>query len=164
MEASAFVKGPAGHYFSDLVQACEDHFSRIYPDYVDSSDHDTVMCPAVFPFGYIAPTGQASGAIPLTNMEKASIDGDNAELKIFHMLEKFGKETKQPMFVLSQVKITEFIKNVLRQKLAADHPILMGNLLNSSGEIDFLIIHQQIGVILIEVKALKKFSKSTQSS
>ena len=77
-------------------------------------------------------------------MEKASIDGDNAELKIFHMLEKFGKETMQPMFVLSQVKITEFIKNVLRQKLPADHPILMGNLLNSSGEIDFLIIHQQI--------------------
>ena len=163
MEASAFVKGPVGHYFSDLVQACEDHFSRIYPNYVDSSDHDTVMCPAVFPFGYIAPTGQASGAIPLTNMEKASIDGDNAELKIFHMLEKFGKETKQPMFVLSQAKITEFIKNVLRQKLPADHPILMGKLLNSCGEIDFLIIHQQIGVILIEVKALKKFSKSTQS-
>ena len=49
MEASAFVKGPAGHYFSDLVQACEDHLSRIYPDYVDSSDHDTVMCPEVFP-------------------------------------------------------------------------------------------------------------------
>ena len=163
MEPSAFVKGPAGQYFPDLVQACEDHFSRIYPDYVDSSDHDTVMCPSVFPFGYIAPTGQASGATPLNNIEKASIDGDNAELKIYHMLEKFGKETNQPMFVLSQVKITEFIKNVLRQKLPAEYPILMGKLLNRDGEIDFLIIHRQIGVILIEVKAPKRFSKSTQS-
>lgn len=164
MEVPAFVKGPAGRYISDLVQACEEHFSRIYPEYVDSCDHDTVMFPAAFPFGYIAPTGQASGATPLNNIEKASIDGDNAELKIFHMLEKFGKETNQPMFVLAQVKITEFIKNVLRQKLPADHPILSADkLLNLDGEIDFLIIHRQIGVILMEVKAQKKFSKPTQS-
>lgn len=101
MEAPAFVKGPAGQYFSDLTQACEAYFSGIHPDYVDSSDHDTVMCPSAFPFGYIAPTGQASGATPLNNIEKASIHGDNAELKIFHMLEKFGKETNQPMFVLA---------------------------------------------------------------
>lgn len=163
MEAPAFVKGPAGQYFSDLTQACEAYFSGIHPDYVDSSDHDTVMCPSAFPFGYIAPTGQASGATPLNNIEKASIHGDNAELKIFHMLEKFGKETNQPMFVLAQVKITEFIKNVLRQKLPANHSILTDKLLNLDGEIDFLIIHRQIGIILIEVKAPKKFSKSTQS-
>lgn len=164
MEAPVFVKGPAGQYTSDLVQACEEHFSKIYPEYVDSSDHDTVMCPSAFPFGYIAPTGQASGATPVNNMEKASTDGDNAELKIFHMLEKFGKETNQPMFVLAQVKITEFIKNVLRQKLPADHPILSSDKLsNLDGETDFLIIHRQIGVILIEVKAPKKFSKSAQS-
>ena len=170
MEVPAFVKGPAGQYYSDLTQACEAYFllsfSRMYPDYVDSSDHDTVMCPSAFPFGYIAPTGQASGATPLNNIEKASIDGDNAELKIFHMLEKFGKETNQPMFVLAQVKINDFIKNVLRQKLPADHPILTDKLLKFEGEIaeiDFLIIHRQIGVILIEVKAPKKFSKSAQS-
>ena len=163
-EAPVFVKGPAGQYISDLVQACKEHFSRIYPQYVDSSDHDTVMCPSVFSFGYIAPTGQASGATPLNDIEKASIDGDNAELKIFHILEKFGKETNQPMFVLAQVKITEFIKNVLRQKLPADHPILSTDkLLNLDGEIDFLIIHRQIGVILIEVKARMKFNKSTQN-
>lgn len=164
MEAPVFVKGPAGKYVSDLLQACEEHFSRIYPKYVDSSHHDTVMCPSAFPFGYIAPTGQASGATPLKDIEKTSIDGDNAELKIFRMLEKFGKETNQPMFVLAQVKITEFIKNVLRQKLPAEHHILSTDkFLNLDGEIDFLIIHRQIGVILIEVKAPKKFSESAQS-
>ncbi|KAL9983600.1 hypothetical protein ACROYT_G005796 [Oculina patagonica] len=105
MEASVVVKGPAGQYYSDLVKACEDHFSRIYPDYVNSEDHETVMCPPVFPFGYVAPTGQAWGATSLTDIEKASIDGDTAELKIFHMLEKFGERTNQPMFVLTQVKI-----------------------------------------------------------
>lgn len=161
MEHLVVVKGPAGQYFSDLVEACEDHCSRIYPDYVNSTDHDTVMYPLAFPFGYIAPTGEASGATPLTDIEKATINGDTAELKIFYMLEKFGKETNQPMFVLTQFKISEFIKNVLRQKLPADHPIL-GKLKNLEGEIDFLIIHRQIGVILIEVKAARTFSKSLQ--
>ena len=159
MEPPNLAKGPAGQYFADLVKACEDHFSRVYPECVNSADHGTIMCPPAFPFGYIAPTGQASGAAPLADIEKASINGDTAELKLFHMLEKFGKETKQPMFVLTQLKISEFIKNILHQKLPADHPIL-GKALD--GEIDFLIIHRQIGIVLIEVKATKKFSKSVQ--
>lgn len=161
MDASVVVKGPAGQCFSDLTRACKDHFNRIYPDYVNSDDHDTVMCPPVFPFGYVAPTGQASGSFALTEIEKSSIEGDTAEMKIFHMLEKFGKETGQPMFVLTQVKISDFIRNLLHQKLPADHPILTSKL-RFEGEIDFLIIHRQIGVILIEVKAAKKFSKSVQ--
>ena len=160
MDPRVVVQGPAGEYFSDLLKACEDHFSRIYPDYVNSEDHETVMCPPAFPFGYIAPSGKASGATPLTEIEKSSIDGDNAELKIFYMLEKFGKETNQPMFVLTQVEIAEFFKNVLHQKLPADHPGF--GKINSDGEIDFVIVHRHIGVILIEVKATKKFSKSVQ--
>ena len=161
MEAAPILaKGPAGQYFIDLMKACEDHFSRMYSECVNSTDHETVMCPPVFPFGYVAPTGQASGAIPLTDIEKDTINGDKAELKIFHVLEKFGEETKQPMFVLTQLKMSEFIKDVLRQKLPADHPILRRNL---EGEIDFAIIHRKIGVILMEVKAAEKFSKSLQS-
>ena len=161
MAASVVVKGLAGQYFSDLMKACKHHFNRIYPDFVNSEDHDTVMCPPVFPFGYVAPTGQASGSFALTEIEKSSIAGDTAELKIFHMLEKFGNETDQPMFVLTQVKISGIIRNVLRQRLPAEHPILTSKL-RVDGEIDFLIIHRQIGVILIEVKAAKKFSKSVQ--
>ena len=157
--APIFAKGPAGQYFVDLVKACEDHFSRMYPECVNSTDHETIMCPLVFPFGYVAPTGQASGAIPLTNIEKDHINGDTAELKIFHLLEKFGEETKQPMFVLTKLKMSDFIKDVLRQKLPADHPIFRRNL---DGEIDFMIVHRKVGVILMEVKAAEKFSKSLQ--
>lgn len=157
--APIFAKGPAGQYFVDLVKACEDHFSGMYPECVNSTDHGTIMCPPVFPFGYVAPTGQASGAIPLTDIEKGNFNGDTAELKIFHLLEKFGEETKQPMFVLTKLEMSEFIKDVLRQKLPADHPIFKRNL---DGEIDFMIVHRKIGVILLEVKATQKFSKSLQ--
>lgn len=81
MESLVFAKGAAGQYFTDLVEACEDHFNRIYPECVNSTHHETVMCPPVFPFGYVAPTGQASGAKALTRVEEDTIRGDNAELK-----------------------------------------------------------------------------------
>ncbi|KAK2567942.1 hypothetical protein P5673_007835 [Acropora cervicornis] len=159
MESLVFAKGAAGQYFTDLVEACEDHFNRIYPECVNSTHHETVMCPPVFPFGYVAPTGQASGAKALTRVEEDTIRGDNAELKIFQLLEKYGQNTKQPMFVLTQLKLSEFSKNVLQQVLPADHPVLSKNF---NGEIDFVIIHRRIGVILMEVKSKDKFSKSLQ--
>ena len=159
MESHVLAKGAAGQYFTDLVEACEDYFNRIYPQCVNSTHHETVMCPPVFRFGYVAPTGQASGAKALTNKEEDSIQGDNAELKIFHMLEKLGQNTKQPMFVLSQLELSEFSKNILQQRLPADHPVLSENF---EGEIDFVIIHRRFGVILMEVKSNYKFSKSLQ--
>ena len=61
------VKEPGGKYSPDLLKACEDHFSRIYPDYVNAIDHETVMCPPAFPFEYIAPTGEASEIAPNSN-------------------------------------------------------------------------------------------------
>ena len=131
----------------------------MYSECVNSEDHGTVMCPPVFSFGYVAPTGRASGATALSKIEQDTLRGDEAELKIFHILEKFGKSTNQPMFVFTQLKIFEFIKTILRRKLPADHAILL------SGKreiIDFLIIHRKIGVILVEVKAGLNSSNSVQ--
>lgn len=160
MEPVILAKGAAGKCFSDLVKACEDHFNWYYPECVNTNDHKTVMCPPVFPFGYVAPTGKASGAKELSKVEEDTIRGDTAELKIFHLLEKFGEMTKQPMFVLTQLKLSEFLKNVLQQNLPGDHPVLKNNF---NGEIDFVIIHRKIGVILMEVKSKFEFSKSLQS-
>jgi len=164
MEHFVLTKGPAGQYISDLEKACEDHFARIYPKCVNLEDHGTVMCPPVFSFKYVAPTGQASGATALSKIEQDTLRGDDTELKVFHMLEQFGKSTNQPMFVFTQLKISEFIKTILRLKLPADHaifnsPLILGKDLEI---IDFLIIHRKIGVILVEVKAALKFSKSEQ--
>ena len=156
------VKEPGGKYSPDLLKACEDHFSRIYPDYVNAIDHETVMCPPAFPFEYIAPTGEASGAIPLSEIEKVNIDGDSAELELFYVLEKFGNETNQPMFVVPKVKVAKFITNVIRQKVPLDRQAYLGKVNFKDAEIDFAIVHHHIGVILIEVKSTRKFSKSLQ--
>lgn len=160
MEPSVLAKGAAGQYFTDLVKASEDHLKRIYPECVNSTHHETVMCPPVFPFGYVSPTGQASGATELTKIEEDAIRGDIAELEIFQRLEEFGEKTKQPMFVLTKLEISQFTKNVLRQRLPADHSVLSQNL---KGEIDFMIINRRIGVILMEVKSKAEFRKNIQS-
>ena len=150
------VKGPAGQNTSDLLKACEDNFSRVYPECVNSYDHGTIMCPAAFPFGYVAPRGEASGATPLSVIEEKTINGDAAELKIFEALETFGGKTKQPMFVLTRFKFKEFTKQVLQKMLPADNPTLVKDL---EGEVEFVIVHRRIGVILIEVKATQTFKK-----
>ena len=135
----------------------------MYSECVNSEDHGTVMCPPVFSLGYVAPTGRASGARELSKIEQDTVRDDEAELKIFHVLEKFGKNTNQPMFVFTKLKISEFIKTILRRKLPADHAILNSPLLSGKREIiDFLIIHRKIGVILVEVKAGLNFSNSVQ--
>lgn len=163
MACPVMVKEPAAQYTSNLLKACEDNFSRVYPDCVNSSDHGTIMCPAAFQFGYVAPVGEASGGTLLSDIETASFNGDTAELNIFHALEKFGRETKQPMFVLTQLKFKELTKEVLQQILPADHPTLT-QLQDLEGEIDFLIVHRQIGVILIEVKATAEFKKQQHNA
>ena len=150
------VKGPAGQYTSDLLKACEDNFSRVYPECENSSDHGPIMCPAAFPF--VAPRGEASGATPLNDIEEGTFNGDAAELKIFEALETFGGKTKQPMFVLTKFKFKDFTEQVLQKILPADHPTLV-KFQHLQGELDFVIVHRRIGVILIEVKAMSEFIK-----
>ena len=116
------------------------------------------MCPAAFKFGYVAPRGEASGATPLRGMEKVTFIGDVAELKIFEVLETFGGKTKQPMFVLPKFKFRDFTKKVLQKILPADHPTLV-KFQHLDGEVDFVIVHRRIGVILIEVKGMSEFNK-----
>ena len=154
------VKEPAGQHTSDLLKACEDNFSRLYPECLNSSDHGTIMCPAAFPFGYVAPRGEASGAIRTKRIEEDAFTGDAAELKIFDVLETSGGKMKQPMFVLPKLKFNDFAEQVLRKMLPDKHPTLVKFLQRErQGEVDFVIVHRRIGVILIEVKSLQKFRK-----
>lgn len=159
MNPPAIVKEPAGDHSSDLLKVCEDNFSRIYKDYANTIFNETVMCPPAFPFGPIAPTGEASGAAPLSKAEQDFIDGENAELDMSYVLEKFGNETNQPMFVVPKAKFAKFTKDVISQRVPLDR---QANLDFKEVEIDFAIVHHNIGVILIEVKSADRFSKSRQ--
>lgn len=141
----------------DLVEVGKQHFNSLYPQLADFSEHGTVMCPPIFSFKYKGPIGEASGATPLLQIEEDSLRGDTAELKIFKMLE----ECNMPMFVISNLIWSNFIQEVVHQRLPKNHPSLsyMAETLKTAKEADFVIIHQKIGVILFEVKA--KFRKDT---
>ena len=156
MASRYVVKGPAGEYFSNFEEGCEKYLTRLWPDW--KTNVRTYMFPPVFHCCYISPTGEASGAVKLTKAEIDSMKGDFAELQIFRLLEKFGQETNQPMFVFSRFKFKEFIEKVLPN----DHP-LFASLKTCfvkeevKEEIDFVVLHRRIGVILIEVKANEEF-------
>lgn len=141
----------------DLVEVGKQHFNSLYPQLADFREYGTVMCPPIFSFTYKGPIGEASGATPLTQIEEASLRGDTAELQIFKMLEKCNL----PMFVISNLIWSNFILEVVHQRLPQNHPSLsnMAETSETAKETDFVIIHQEIGVILFEVKA----SKGTRS-
>ena len=152
------MKDSAGEYFCIFEQACEAYLNRLWPEW-KTSDR-TYMFPPAFPFRYTAPTGAASGAVGLSKSEEIDIKGDAAELLIFRSLDKFGRETNQPMVVITKFKFQEFIDEVLLQNLPVDYvQTLFADLSQTdlSREIDFLVFHRRIGVILIEVKATEKF-------
>lgn len=156
MASRYVVKGPAGEYFSNFEERCEKYLTNLWPDW--KTNDRTYMFPPVFPCRYISPTGEASGAVKLTKAEIDCVKGDFAELQIFQVLEKFGQETDQPMFVFSQFKYKEFIEKVLPN----DHPLFASLVTRFvkeevKEEIDFVVLHRRIGVILIEVKANEKF-------
>ena len=158
MASPCVVKDSGGEYCCIPEQACKEYFNRLWPDW-KTSDR-TYMFPPAFPFRYIAPTGAASGAVGLSKSEELDIKGDSAELRIFRALDKYGRETNQPMLVITKFEFQEFIDQVLLQNLPSEYvQSLFADLSETdlSREIDFLIVHRRIGVILIEVKATEKF-------
>lgn len=161
MASSFTVKGPANESLCDLEVACDAYLCRLFPEWKRTDR--TYMFPPVFPFRYIAPTGEASGSVPLSKSEEVDVKGDDAELRIFRALDKFGREDNQPMFVLTKFEFKEFTKQVLLGKLPAenvDSLFASLSITDLSREIDFLVVHKRAGVVLIEVKATEKFKSN----
>ena len=114
MASSFTVQGPANESLCNLEVACDASLCRLFPEWKRTDR--TYMFPPIFPFRYIAPTGEASGAVPLSK----DVKGDEAELRMFRALDKFGREDNQPMFVLTKFEFKEFTKQVLLGKLPTE--------------------------------------------
>ena len=162
MASGYVVKRPAGEYCFDFEKCCKEYLTRRWPNW--KKKDRTYMFPPVFRFRYTSPTGDAAGAVELNEAEKGYMRGDYAELKIFRLLETFGREKYQPMFVFSQFKYKEFIEET-KEAMRDMHPLFasledrfVGE--KVKGEIDFVVLHRRIGVILIEVKANEEFKSS----
>ena len=162
MASGYVVKRSAGEYCFDFEKCCEEYLTRRWRDW--KTEDRTYMFPPVFRFRYTSPTGDAAGAVELNEAERGYMRGDYAELKIFRLLETFGREKYQPMFVFSQFKYKEFIEET-KEAMQDMHPLFasledrfVGE--KVKGEIDFVVLHRRIGVILIEVKANEEFKSS----
>ena len=137
------VKGPGGKRY-ELLEGMKQHFLSLYGEW----ENGTIMCPPLFPRDFISPVGDLPGVPPLKPLVLDTIRGDDAEEKTFDILKQFGEKENQPMFVLTKLKFTEFIK----------YCIPAGQTIELA-EIDFAIVHLNIGVILVEVKATEKWPK-----
>ena len=128
------------------VKRCVDNFKCRYPNYREDV---TTMLPADFRFGYIAAISkEASGYNELKQIEEATLKGDEAEKLVFDALSK----SCLSMFVIRGLKFTRFLQSVLGHLEESDF----------KGEIDFVIIHWKIGILLLEVKS--KYSKKNEQT
>ena len=137
------VKGPGGKRY-ELLEGMKQNFLSLYGEW----QNGTIMCPSLFPRDFISPVGDLPGVPPLKPLVHDTTRGDDAEEKIFDILKQFGEKENQPMFVLTKLKFTEFIK----------YCIPAGRTIELA-EIDFAIVHLNIGVILVEVEATEKWPK-----
>ena len=106
MAIATVVKGPSNEYFQEFEDACDSYFTRLFPDW--KSSDKTYMFPPCFPSRYLAPTGEASGAVPLTKSEEVDLKGDLAELKVFRTLDRFGRGRETPNVCFHEIRIQEF--------------------------------------------------------
>ena len=154
------VKGPAGERY-ELLEGMKQHFLSLYGEW----ENGTIMCPPLFRRDFISPLGDLPGVPPLNQRVLDTIRGDDAEEKIFEILKQFGDKEKQPMFVLSKLKITElFMKYCMPdqtfQELKKRSEEKKKKKEKLDVEFDFAIVHLNIGVILVEVKATDKWPNS----
>ena len=151
------VKGPGGKRY-ELLEGMKQHFLSLYGEW----ENGTIMCPPLFPRDFISPVGDLPGVPPLKPHVLDTIRGDDAEEKIFEILKQFGEKEMQPMFVLTKLKITElFMKYCMPDQTFQDLKKLSEKTKKKKldVEIDFAIVHLNIGVILVEVKATDKWPK-----
>lgn len=120
-------------FFLESIESCNENFERLYPGL---DQNRTVMRPSIFRSGYKAPTdekaaGYSKSAEKLTHIFK----GEEAERKVHDALAGSG----QPMFVIGNLKFSPSLPSILES-------------VKEECEIDFVIIHRNIGVVLVEVK------------
>ena len=173
-KARSVLKRSSGEYnvkfdnFCDFESACLEYLKENFPELKSWTSNKTYLFPPCFKNCNLAPTGEASGAMPLKKIEEDVNRGDDAERKVFNALDKFGKENEQPMFVFSGFKFGDFFINVLASKLLVEEAESLFTEIDlkpedKNREMDFIIIHKHVGIVLIEVKASENIKVSSKA-
>lgn len=145
------VRGPAGQTPQLGVEFLREHFKRLFGEWLSG----TIMCPHIYPRDYISPIRELTGAAPVKPMVTQTVRGEEAEEKVFTIVKEYGEREKQTMFVLTKLKFTEFINFFMHSDQTTEEI----DQAEIEAEIDFVIEHVNIGIILVEVKAAKSWPK-----
>ena len=132
-------------FFKDFKKACVNKLQEL----LKSSDTTEVR-----PSFLVPCVDKETGFTALTENKRAHAKGDDAEIKIFNALYRFGKEESHLMLVLTKFSFKEFTKTLdamKRSKVKTLFPSF------TDFEADFIIIHNEVGVIIIEAKAINRF-------
>ena len=136
------VKGPAG-----IIQSCEEandsYMNNYFPGWQE--DSKTYIFPPVYEMNH----EEKPNEIIFQN-EKRQVSDDRrsqlAEESVVYAFYNYGCKHAQPMFIFHGVKLD---KNLQQQH---------GKKKNNSGESDIIIVHREIGIILVETKSMETFN------
>ena len=145
------VRGRSNVTYSDLVEAGKHYLKEHFPDWVETKA--TCILPQIPAIAYnraLAPPLGEKGPGPKER-------GDDAELAVYKKLFSWGQEHKEPMFIIAQVDYDRDnqSKNT-HSVLSAFLPVSKLHKLDLASkklDIDFVIVHADIGAIIVEVKA-----------
>ena len=151
------VKGPVGTKFPSFEEA--NNFYMEYNFQGWRQNFKTYVIPPVYKIhSEEVPHEKADHFIPLQKEMKASDHrGQLAEEKVLRAFVDYGNRHAQPMFIFHNFNFRSL------DKFGKD-PLQLAKNKSSVGhetEADLIIVHREIGVILVETKSMKKFNSST---
>ena len=137
------VRGISNDDYFNLVEAGKHYLEQHFPDWVERKATSILpQIPSIAFTRALAPPPEGKGPGPNER-------GEYAELAVYNQLFSWGKKHDQPMFIIAQLNYhPEDTNEVLSAFLD-----FKGDEIKEKLEIDFVIVHAHIGVILVEVKA-----------
>ena len=139
------VKGPAG-----MIQSREEannfYMNNYFPGWREH--YITYAIPPVYEMSHEETPNET-----IFQNEKRQVSDDRrsqlAEESVVYAFYDYGYNHAQPMFIFHGVKLGKSSQRQHEKKK------------NNSGESDIIIVHREIGIILVETKSMENFSKDT---
>ena len=149
------VSGPVIKSYESFEEANEVYMNQNFPDWRDGGQ--TFVVPPLFKYTNWSMPQKGSNIHVNPKLEGTASDqfrGDQAEEKILSAFAELQRTTghHQPMFIFHNFKfkdLVSFMKSLKRTE----------EIRTRDTESDLIIVHRDIGVILVETKAMKKYDR-----
>ena len=141
----------------------ESYMERNFPGWRDQGGPrggQTFVMPPRFEYSdwYMPEQGANIPVRPRTDTEIKTLHGKLAEEKVVRMFAKYGEDHKQPMFIFHNFDFKVLKKLIERN---GEENLLVNKLNVDKEEKDIIIVHRDIGIILVETKGMETYHKKT---